>query len=920
MNKIIHNQNIRLSFALAMLLFNVAVSAQGLMVNGKQIVDENDNEVILRGMGLGGWMLQEPYMMEMSGFAGTQWQIKAKIQSLIGATNTEAFYDTWHANHCTRRDIDSMAAWGFNSVRLPMHYNLYTLPIEDEPVPGTNTWLEKGFAMTDSLINWCKANNMYVILDLHAAPGGQGKDAAISDANPAKPSLWESNANKLKTIALWRKLAGRYADEPWVGGYDLINEPNWSFTPGGNQNGCSENSNAPLRQLYIDITNAIRQVDKKHIIIIEGNCWGNNYNGILPAWDDNMVLSFHKYWSTNDQGSISGIINLRDQYTIPIWLGESGENSNAWFTEAIQLVEKNHIGWAWWPLKKIGSVVNPMTIIKTADYQVLLNYWNNGGTQPSVAFATNTLMQMAQNARIENCIYHKDVIDAMFRQVKDSTTLPFKKHVIPGLVLASDYDLGRNGKAYLDTDIANYNTSTGTYTTWNSGWIYRNDGVDIGEAYDPELASKVNYIGWTKDNEWTQYTVDIDSTAAYTVKIRYASISAGSKIRLLINDSDISGSISLPATGGYLSWVTFPVNNVILYKGRQKIKVLFEKGDSNLSYLVFSLLKKTEDISLIPVSAETYKQSELIYLSVNKMLLASSVSSVNFSCTINGGAVSVSSLKINTDNPYQVILTVAQPLFDIDDIKLSYSGMLVSATDGTLLQSFTNLPVKNNRPVFTSIPGKIEAEAFSVNQGLVLENTTDTDGGQNVGYTSTNDYLEYKVRVMKTSKYLFEIRVACLNAAGRIQVQQINSDGAIINSVQLNIPVTGGWQTWQTVSTNIDLTAGICTLRVTILQPEFNINWFKFTENSIGIPENASSVFSMYPNPANDVVSILIPGSAGKKKSVTLRSWNGMLMKRIDAAVTDDSKRVFVGDLPKGLYIVEMEMAGKIYRNKLIIQ
>ncbi|HNW52677.1 MAG TPA: cellulase family glycosylhydrolase, partial [Bacteroidales bacterium] len=385
---------------LVLLFSSTEIMAQGLKASGKKIVDDKGNEVILRGMGLGGWMLQEPYMLDMSGFAGTQWQIKEKIETLIGTINTEAFYDKWLANHCTRRDIDSLASWGFNSVRLPMHYNLYTLPVEDEPVDGENTWLDRGFAMTDSLISWCKANHMYVILDLHAAPGGQGKDAAISDANPAKPTLWESTANRLKTIALWRKLAERYANEPWVGAYDLINEPNWSFTSGGNQNGCSENQNAPLRQMYIDLTNAIRQVDTKHMLIIEGNCWGNNYNGIFPLWDNNMALSFHKYWSNNDQGSISGIVGLRNTYNVPIWLGESGENSNGWFTDAIQLVENNGIGWAWWPLKKIGSVVNPLTIVKTNDYQVLLNYWNNGGTAPSVSFAVNALMQIAENLKI----------------------------------------------------------------------------------------------------------------------------------------------------------------------------------------------------------------------------------------------------------------------------------------------------------------------------------------------------------------------------------------------------------------------------------------------------------------------------------------------------------------------------------------
>jgi len=440
-------QSFKLLLVFTILLMNHSVSAQGLKASGKKIVDENGNEVILRGMGLGGWMLQEPYMMEMTGFAGTQWQIKAKIESLIGTINTKAFYDAWHANHCTRTDIDSMASWGFNSVRLPMHYNLYTLPIEEEPIPGQNTWLDKGFAMTDSLINWCKANKMYVILDLHAAPGGQGKDYAISDGNSAKPSLWESDANKNKTIALWRKLAERYANEPWVGAYDLINEPNWSFTTGGNQNGCSENSNAPLKQLYIDITRAIREVDTKHLIIIEGNCWGNNYNGIVPTWDNNIALSFHKYWSYNDQGSIAGIINLRNQYNKPIWLGESGENSNVWFADAIRLAEANGIGWAWWPLKKINSVVNPLTIVQTANLQTLLNYWNKRRKAPSSDYAFNALMQMAENAKIKNCIYRKDVIDAMFRQVSDSTTIPFSSHAVPGVIFASDYDLGRIDKA-----------------------------------------------------------------------------------------------------------------------------------------------------------------------------------------------------------------------------------------------------------------------------------------------------------------------------------------------------------------------------------------------------------------------------------------------------------------------------------------
>ena len=119
--------------------------AQGfLKAQGKAIVNGNGDTVILRGMGLGGWMLQEGYMLQTAGFASAQYQIREKIEELIGTADTDLFYDQWLANHVRKIDIDSLKAWGFNSVRLPMHYNLFTLPIQDEPVLGQNTWLNKG--------------------------------------------------------------------------------------------------------------------------------------------------------------------------------------------------------------------------------------------------------------------------------------------------------------------------------------------------------------------------------------------------------------------------------------------------------------------------------------------------------------------------------------------------------------------------------------------------------------------------------------------------------------------------------------------------------------------------------------------------------------------------------------------------------
>jgi endoglucanase len=901
---------------ICILLLTATLYAQGLKRSGRKIVDQSGNEVILRGMGLGGWMLQEPYMMEMSGIASAQWEIKSKIQELIGTANTEAFYNAWHSNHCTKKDIDSLASWGFNSVRLPMHYNLFTLPIEEEPASGQNTWLDKGFIMTDSLIKWCSTHNMYVILDLHAAPGGQGKDYAICDGNPSKPSLWESADNRLKTIALWRKLAERYADEPWVGGYDLINEPNWSFTAGGNQNGCSETSNAPLRQLLIEITNAIREVDQDHMIIIEGNCWGNNYSGILPLWDINMALSFHKYWSYNDQNSIQGILNLRDQYNVPIWLGESGENSNVWFTEAIQLAENNNIGWAWWPLKKINSVVNPFTIVKTPEYQALLDYWKNGGTQPSATFATYTLMQMASNAKAEYCIFRKDVIDAMFRQVYDSTTRPFSANIIPGVIQSSDFDLGRHDKAYHDTEVEN----NGITTEWNKGWNYRNDGVDIETSMDSEPNSNGYNVGWTMDKEWMQYTTNVDSSAAYSLLIRYAASSSGSQISLKANEAFITGSLSLPSTGGTQNWNNILLNDIILYKGTRQLKIYFEKGGINLGFLKFTISGPISGVPLRAVSAETHRESQYIYGSFNKILQDSTVTANGFSFTINGNSVNITTIELNNDNHTQIIFTLSQQIYDGDMIKMSYADGDVKATDGTALEDFTDLVIKNNLPVHLAIPGKIEAEAFSFNQGLQVENTTDVGGGQNVGFTNEGDYLDYSVRIAKTGLYNMEVRIACLNKSGIIEVQQLNGYGAVINSFTLSIPVTGGWQTWKTINTEIQLTEGISTLRVKIIKPEFNMNWYKFTEKGLGTGDLDNDKKKVYPNPATNELIIELAGSAGQDKSVLFRTMNGTVVKKVSLPTNSDSQIINITDLPKGFYILEIEVSGILWRTKLIVQ
>lgn len=559
-------------------------NSQGFIkAEGTSIVNEKGEKVILRGMGLGGWMLQEGYMFHVSNL-GQQYKIKQKIADVIGDDKTKQFYNDWLTNHTTKKDVDSMASWGFNSIRLPMHYNLYTLPIDQEPVAGENTWIEKGFAITDSLLKWCKQNKMYLILDLHAAPGGQGTDLAISDRDPSKPSLWESEANQNKMIALWHKLAARYANEPNIGGYDIINEPNWGFQDTAkDKHGTAEQKNEPLRNLMIAITKSIRSVDTKHIIIIEGNGFGNNYNGVLPAWDSNMVVSFHKYGNFNNVKAINHFLELRAKYNIPLWMGESGENSNTWFTEAISLAESNNIGWAWWQSKKMG-INNPLEVKEPAGYDKLLKYWSGKGDKPSEQEATATLNELLNNIKIENNIYHRDVIDAMFRQVKSNDTKPFKQLKVAGssVINAVDFDMGKQGFAYYDKDTASYHYTPGVNTQGNRGYTYRNDGVDISGT-----GAEGYYVFNIEDGEWLQYTIDVEKAGNYTIVFKTASDKDGGKISFSANSVKLINALDVPNTKDLKNWNEIKVKDIQLKKGINRFRVLADVGGFNFSSIQF---------------------------------------------------------------------------------------------------------------------------------------------------------------------------------------------------------------------------------------------------------------------------------------------------------------------------------------------
>jgi endoglucanase len=884
-----------IALILFILLLQHPAQSQGyLHTTGKYIYDANNQEVILRGIGTGNWLLNEGYMMRSADIAGTHTQFRNKLAATIGEANTAAFYERWLDNHFVKRDLDSMKVWGFNSLRVAMHYKWLTLPIEDEPIIGQDTWIESGFVRLDTLLKWCSQNQMYLILDLHAAPGGQGHDANISDYDATKPSLWESSENRRKTTALWRKLAERYADEPWIGGYDLINEPNWDLPNG-----------TLLRSTYIGITNAIREVDNNHIIIIEGNWFANDYTGLMPVWDDNMVLSFHKYWNYNTLESINWMISLRNTHNVPIWLGETGENSNVWFTSLIALCESKKIGWSWWPVKKAG-INNIFEVPKSKNYDNLISYWTTGLPVVTPTQAYQAVNQWADNHKVQNCMVKYDVIDAMMRQPFTNETKPFVMARPGDKIFFANYNLGRCGFAYYDMDTANFHLNTGVFTNWNQGWEYRNDGVDI-ELCTDTVQNNLGYsIGWVEATEWAEYTLQTDSAAAYTVEFRSATASAGAIVRLTVNGVDIMPAHTLPLSGGWQKWKTSSVDNVILPAGTHKIKAVFDRAGSNLNYFSFKNPIAVDQTGFGFLTGHTSDDGKKIFITLNKAITTFTPSLSDFNLKVNSLNADISSFEQNPDVPNGIILTPVIAVKYGDAIKISYTGTAI-LSGAQILENFSLKTVRNALAFSFTLPGTIQAEDFSFNNGYQLEDCTDTGGGQDLGYANNGDYVDYKITVPSAGQYSLDIRYASIYTSGKVDLRL--GDGVTFTTLKsVSFGSTGGWQSWATNNSKIQLPAGSYIFRIYSVAGEYNLNWIKFTF-IMGIDDQGSlNNYSVHPNPTSGLFTLTSDALTNRNTEVDILDMQGKVMQSRTIANSQKINENFdIRQLQNGVYFIRIK-------------
>lgn len=378
-------------------------------VEGKNIYSAQGEQLHLIGVNLGNWLLPEGYMFKLSNCNAPR-KIDQAIRELIGNSATTAFWDSFLDNYITEADIKWLSEAGVNTIRLPFDYRLLT----HDDFLGRDM---HGYQYLDKAIDWCEKHNIYVLLDMHAAPGGQTGDNI--DNSDGYPWLMVDEGMKQQVCGIWQEIAQRYAGNTRIIGYNLLNEPIPHY--------FDKDSLKPnLEPLYKRITAAIREVDKNHIVFIGGAVWETDFSVFSEPFDDKLVYTFHKYWMPPVQKEIQEFVDFRDKYRVPILMGESGENDDAWVKEFRELLDKNEIHWTFWPYKKMDNTRGPMNFDKPDSYDDFIRYAESDrstfkkirnlkdsldGIEPGAV--KELLNQFVANSKFENCYPNKGYCDAL---------------------------------------------------------------------------------------------------------------------------------------------------------------------------------------------------------------------------------------------------------------------------------------------------------------------------------------------------------------------------------------------------------------------------------------------------------------------------------------------------------------------------
>ncbi len=281
---------------------------------GTNLYDGDGRLIVLKGVNLGNWFVQEGWMglSSVTGFeTGEYTQQRGMdamvVNPLVTPEQAVELDKMYMDNFIREEDFANIAQIGMNCVRLPFTYR----NIADMEANTS----DESFHYLDWALDMCEKYHLYAIVDLHGAYGSQNMDHHSGD--DSQFNLYGNDKNEELTIKLWKAIAERYKDRKIVAAYDLLNEPRKAKYKFGGK---------ITFDFYDKLYKAVREVETNHVIMME--CFTFPFHGArLKHYNwENVCLEYHIYnYTPLTQKQCVGFYNATHNFMgfhTPVYIGE----------------------------------------------------------------------------------------------------------------------------------------------------------------------------------------------------------------------------------------------------------------------------------------------------------------------------------------------------------------------------------------------------------------------------------------------------------------------------------------------------------------------------------------------------------------------------------------------------------------------
>ena len=386
---------------LALLLFlGLAASARAdtlVRIEGKNFIAPDGGTLQIKGISLGNWLMPEGYMFKFE-VAKSPRQIYGAFDRLLGPERAQAFWRQFRDTYIT-----------------PRRHRLHQVGSASTPCASpcttgcswTPTARSPARAGSCSIACWagCARPGFCAIVDLHAAPGGQ--TGINHDDGPGYPLMFYVPRDRQLTVKLWQAIARRYAGNPAILGYDILNEPIAPYHD-------VATLNPRLEPFYKEVTTAIREVDPGRVVILAGGQWSSSFDMFGPPFADNLAYTYHSFWASTKRDSIQRHLNFSSRYDVPLFLGETGELTDEWNARFRKLHETHGIGWSFWTYKNLDTPSTVVSIPRPDGWNEIVAFADGKRTtKPDEALIDRAIAEYLDGIRFRNGVVRWSYLESL---------------------------------------------------------------------------------------------------------------------------------------------------------------------------------------------------------------------------------------------------------------------------------------------------------------------------------------------------------------------------------------------------------------------------------------------------------------------------------------------------------------------------